>query len=139
MYVKWDERLELGIDFMDSEHKELIEEIDEVLETVDFKVPTDEGIERFYLLECMILIHFDHEELLMRQCEYPAIEEHLESHNRIVDKMNRFKEVFYTRGLDETTLERIQTEVRYVFKNHLLEEDRQLEVFVHSRLATSEV
>jgi len=137
MLVKWNEKMRIGIEFMDKEHKELLQEVQDVLESVDFLIPSEEDIDKYLVLEAMILKHFDHEELLMRQYHYPKIDEHIDNHNKILEKIERFKALFYTTGLNEKQLSHIESEVNYSFKAHMLEEDKELEEFVIGKMQSN--
>lgn len=134
MSIKWDERLKLGIEFMDIEHKMIMEKMISLMKSIDFDLPSDDDADRFYEFEEAMALHFEHEELMMRQYTYPDIEKHLKSHNRILDRINRYKEKYYTTGFEESDIKRIDSDVNYLFKMHLLEEDRDLEVFVHEKM-----
>ena len=134
MQMKWDERLELGIAFMDQEHKEIIETIAKMLATMDFEKPNTKDVDIFEAFEDQVIMHFYHEELLMRQYKYPRFESHVEAHKQILERIDRFKEKYCRTGLNNTDLERIHSEVKYLFKNHLLEEDSDLEGYVHGLL-----
>lgn len=134
MHLKWDKRLELGITFMDQEHKEILETIAKLLTSIDFANPNQDDVKSFEAFEDLVIAHFYHEELLMRQYKYPAFDTHIEAHKKILQRIDRFKEKYCKMGLNKTDLERIHSEVKYLFKMHLLEEDRDLEGFVHELL-----
>lgn len=131
MHVKWDERLHLGVDFMDEEHRAIIEKLEKLLQRIDFEAPSEEDTDVFIEFEDTIVNHFAHEELMMHQYAYPKLELHVQAHSKILEKINRYKELFLTSGLTEQVMERVEADVAYIFKMHLLEEDRDLEVFVH--------
>lgn len=136
MSIKWDKRFEVGIDFMDHEHEEIINKMLTVVSNIDFELPSDEDIDLYIEFEEMVARHFNHEELLMRQYAYPDMDNHIEAHRNILTRISRFKEKYYTTGLNESDLKRIDSEVNYLFKLHLMEEDRELEVFVHEKMKT---
>ncbi len=136
MHVKWDEKLELGIAFMDQEHKAIIETISKLMSTLDFSQPNEEDVDSFEAFEEQVIAHFYHEELLMRQYKYPEFDSHAEAHKKILDRIDRFKKKYCRTGLNKTDLERIQSEVKFLFRMHLLEEDRELEGYVHQLLLT---
>jgi len=137
MQVKWNEKMRVGIEFMDKEHKELLQEVQDVLESVDFLIPSEEDIDKYLILEAMILKHFDHEELLMRQYHYPKTDEHIDNHNKILEKIERFKAVFYSTGLNKKQLQHIESEVNNSFIAHMLEEDKELEEYVNSKMEST--
>ncbi len=91
MHVKWDEKLELGIAFMDQEHKAIIETISKLMSTLDFSQPNEEDVDSFEAFEEQVIAHFYHEELLMRQYKYPEFDSHAEAHKKILDRIDRFK------------------------------------------------
>ncbi len=132
MKLKWDEKMRINIGFMDQEHQELMVAIEDTLANVDFMIPDEESIDKFINLEERMKNHFSHEELLMREYGYPDLNQHISSHLKILLKLEKFKELFYTTGLNQNQLRRIEQNVNFLFKNHLLEEDRALERFVHS-------
>jgi len=118
---------------MDTEHQEILTEIQAVLGLVNFKVPCQGDIDRFISLEGSILNHFNHEELLMRQYAYPKLEEHLLEHQRMMSKVRRFNELFYTTGINEKQFQKVEHDIEFWFKIHIFEADRELEMYVNKK------
>jgi hemerythrin-like metal-binding protein len=119
--------------FMDKEHHEILLEINRALESYDFAEVGDEGIDTFFAFEGRILMHCSHEELLMRQYNYPELEKHVLEHTVLIDLIRRFKHDYFKMDREDLALEYDIESFKRYFKNHILKEDLKLVEYVKQK------
>ncbi len=126
----FNDQASLNLTFIDMEHREIFYEIDRALKAYDFSAVGDEGIDTFFAFEGRILMHCNHEELLMRQYEYPDLEEHVQEHTELIGLIRRFKRDYFNKEREEKALEYDIESFKHYFKKHILKEDFKLVEFV---------
>jgi hemerythrin-like metal-binding protein len=87
--MHWDTRLKLGIEALDTQHREIVEAASEACEA---QRERDHKTLRQRLLELMRLSaeHFVFEEQMMLETQYPKIAIHSEHHAEILGQLERF-------------------------------------------------
>ncbi len=90
--IKWRESYETGVEVMDNEHRELIEIINLLYQMQRDKKAYEE-LKKIYarLLE-YTQNHFQHEEKLMMDAEYPGLVEQQENHAEFITKLKEMEE-----------------------------------------------
>ena len=86
--ITWGPRLETGIAIIDSQHKRLVEIINEFHEAVESGSEEEIKGALFDELVAYTETHFSVEEKLMANHEYENIEEHRREHRRFTDQIN---------------------------------------------------
>jgi hemerythrin len=92
--LEWKEEYSTGIDDVDDEHRDLIDVINrlhDLLLADDAKLAVPAFFAR--LIEG-VSAHFTLEERIMRESGYPALAEHQEDHERLLDEMRDLVEAF---------------------------------------------
>ena len=85
---EWDDALVLDGGQIDEEHRALISMANEVFAFEDPEVNCEEIIELVKSLYRYIETHFEHEERLMKEVNYPGLQEHIAQHRQIVRDMS---------------------------------------------------
>ena len=128
--IAWSKDYELGNDFVDSQHKRLFElvgnigkycledrDIDTLSETLDF------------LLQYTVQ-HFNDEESLQQEYNFPEYEYHKKLHEEfeaiVIEKVAEFKEKGSTEDLSETVNDFVITWL----VNHILKEDMKIKEYI---------
>ncbi len=75
----WQENLAVGVEFIDSQHKYLINLINRIHVATE-RLDTKEIIETLLDMNAYAEIHFAEEEALMRRHKYPGLERHIQLH-----------------------------------------------------------
>ena len=90
--IKWRDSYNTGIDTVDEEHKKLVDLIEAMYTSIRDKEPK-EAVEKV-LTEIVeyTQIHFNNEEALMEEKEYPALEAHKTEHQSLIDEVGEYKE-----------------------------------------------
>lgn len=114
-----DDSLITGIPNIDAQHRELvhrIEELDVALYNNTAKVQLVMMIE---YLESYVSEHFDAEEAVMMQIDYPDFSRHYEEHKKFREWFKtKFRE-YKKKGADTYLAADINREIRMWFENHL--------------------
>lgn len=87
MIIEWDNKqYELGLDIMDDTHREFVEQVNQLVEAPDNIFPA-----LFQNFISHTQLHFQLEESLMDDSNFPAASEHKSEHLRVLGELNRFK------------------------------------------------
>ena len=120
MYWQWDPSLSVGIDVIDSQHKRIVEYINELSDAMNRKDRTAVGA----ILDGMIdytLTHFTFEESLMERAGYPILREHKLVHESFATRMAQHKKHF-TEGSDVTRA--LFADLQMWLTNHIKRDDK---------------
>jgi hemerythrin len=93
-YLPWKAEYNLGIDSIDSQHRKLVDLINSLQTAIDYS--TGERFEREALdaLVDYTRIHFEYEEDLMEQHDYPELIPHRAEHERMIAKVEELMESY---------------------------------------------
>ncbi len=95
-FLSWDDKLSVGIKAIDDDHKQLINYINMLQTSILY--PAGEAYEREALKNVIdyTKYHFEREEKLMQEYEYPDFEAHKKTHEEMIakvgDYMNRYEQ-----------------------------------------------
>lgn len=131
--IKWRESYSVGSDEIDNEHKKLVELVNELFFMVRDHKHINESVVCLDKLTRYTQEHFEHEEQIMEEVDFPSIHEHKAIHASLLSKVNIFK-----RRIDDQ--EEMVTEELYLFLRewlltHILEEDMKYKMHVQPAMA----
>lgn len=119
--IEWDDdNFLLGIAIMDDTHKEFISLVNQLAETDD-----SEYVTLFDKLISHTKQHFEQEEKLMIESDFPAYVEHNDEHQRILGELNQFKKRV-DRGLIDFGRQYIKERIPEWFRLHAASMDSAL-------------
>jgi hemerythrin-like metal-binding protein len=98
--ILWSERYSVNNDILDSQHKKLINllnEIQSVMNEVNGREIIGVIIDE---LAAYSKLHFSIEEMLMKKANYNGYTEHKEEHGKFINKISEIREVFRTGTAD---------------------------------------
>ena len=86
-FIEWKDEYNVGIESIDSQHRKLVNLINQLQTAVDYS--TGEEFEREALDELVdyTKTHFEYEEGLMAQYDYPELEPHKALHRKMIAKV----------------------------------------------------
>lgn len=93
MYAEFSDNLVTGNDLIDSQHKELIGKINELLKVCETKAGYREAVKMLEYLADYTGFHFGAEEKLQEEIAYPGIEAHKEEHKKFVKAIDELHEM----------------------------------------------
>lgn len=91
MIVEFDDNLITGNEMIDTQHRELISRISQLLSSCENGDGTQKAIEMLDYLMDYTVFHFGEEEKLQEEIEYPGIKEHKEKHEEFKQTIRSLK------------------------------------------------
>ncbi|MFC1747636.1 hemerythrin family protein [Pseudomonadota bacterium] len=92
-YFKWDSDLDVGVEKLNDQHKELIARMELVYEADQTGVKDDVISAVQHLMESVI-IHFKDEEEYLASINYPTLDAHKKIHKNLITDMGTFADTF---------------------------------------------
>lgn len=132
-YIKWADSLSVGVDLIDSQHKQMISFINELIDAMRDGEALKEIDRAVEFMEEYANTHFAAEEELMAKYAYPATQSHITQHNsfrREIAQVKRELEAGTPPGL---LLMRARKSLADWFSNHINDVDRSLARFIRMR------
>jgi hemerythrin len=119
-FASWNDAYSCGHDEIDSQHKEFFDKINKLHQCM-----LDDECDPLPLLDDLIqhtLYHFEYEEKIMDEIRYCDIEKHKKQHQKLVIKLESFKDSTYV----NTRIELFEFLITTWLMKHLLVDDRRL-------------
>lgn len=98
MALQWTEQLETGINLIDTQHKELIDKVNELLEACQQGKGKHTLSGFIDFLAEYVVMHFSEEEKYMKQFKYPEYAEHKAQHTQFLKSFGELKTKFDLQG-----------------------------------------
>ncbi len=98
MVLKWDEKLSVGVEALDEQHKELFQSLEELVEAFQESRQDKQVSELIEFLDDYSLRHFRAEDDLMRLYGYPGSEHHRKEHQIFISRLENLKQDLATKG-----------------------------------------
>lgn len=129
--ISWSEKQAVGIESIDSQHKELFDAVGEIEETMTRNAGSAETVALLQKLASGAGKHFADEEALMRAAKYPGIILHEANHQRLMQKIDAFVARYKRIGapLDKYALDFLRDWLVY----HIENDDLRLGDWLHDR------
>lgn len=120
---EWDESLETGNAMIDSQHKELIGRINDLLEACAAGKGRSEISATMEFLKDYTKKHFDEEEQLQKKYGYPDRANHKKYHEAYKDIIRKLADELYREGPSVTLVGKLNTSMAGWLINHIKKED----------------
>jgi len=130
---EWMPRYETGIEEIDAQHKALFGHIDELTLAMYSGNSNDEIREMLDFLGTYVEDHFNTEQKLMADSEYPDYFIHKNLHKQFTETYSSIIADYNSRGADNYLAIRIEKEVRAWWEDHVLKADMQYVPYLRSR------
>lgn len=99
MGIEWRESLSIGIEEIDSQHKQLLSHFDRLLKACEAGRGIDELAVLLGFLDEYVIRHFRDEEGIQQQNRYPAYEAHKREHDSFIARVKALKQEISTEGV----------------------------------------
>ena len=129
--VVWDESLSVGIKKMDKQHQELVKIINCLVENEDASGRSEPIAQVLDRMTQYAVYHFETEEALMREYEYPDYESHRDDHTQF--KMRTAKFCLDALQGKETLPDELLSYLRDWLTHHILKADMKYKVYFLER------
>ena len=130
MYLTWDCSLNIGIDSIDNQHKELFNYLDQLLTSIEEGKSNDEVIKTLNFLEEYVVKHFNEEEEIQNKTNYPLLDIQRIQHEDFKRDLKEFRRVFETHGPSTVLALNIQKNLVNWLTNHIMNLDKDLGDFL---------
>ncbi len=99
----WSEDYSVSNPVLDDHHKNLLHLFNEAYELIINDASSDKTIKIISELRIYSIFHFNEEEKLMKQSNYPLLEAHIQEHQKFIEDVTKFKKSISTenRALNE--------------------------------------
>ena len=122
--LEWNDGMSVGIPEIDADHKRFISLVDELNFSITERMNSSEINKRLQHVIKDANRHFEQEEKLFQERQYPNAAGHLRSHNNIRNMLNKVQDSFLPYGLEAEWLDAAQV-IKQMLISHLLTEDMQ--------------
>lgn len=125
---KWQENHSLGITEIDRQHQQLFviaKNLYDLIATKENRSADnyDEIVRAIDELTDYTIYHFDYEEKLMTERNYPDLEEHAKEHNTFIDKLKALQDQDIDTYQTKITIELLDFVAKWV-SSHILDTDK---------------
>jgi hemerythrin len=129
--VKWKDEYSVGIKYIDDDHKKLISLLNNF--TIAYDYAMSESFEKEALNELISYTkyHFDREEKMMEDNDYPDLIAHKAQHKVMIEQVEKFVLLYNERGHD--ALNEISSFLSDWLINHINGTDKQYSEHLHNK------
>lgn len=126
MAFAWSKDIETGNFTIDTEHKELLLKIDNLLSACNQGKGREEILNTIQFLKNYTATHLAHEEELQRCSKYPDYVNHKRLHQNFTDTVNRIEKKLKEEGSSVVLVGEINQQIGTWFISHIKTEDMKL-------------
>ena len=129
--VEWREEYSVGIEHIDDDHKKLISLLNNF--TIAYDYAMSESFEKDALNELISYTkyHFDREEKMMEDNDYPDVIAHKAQHKVMIKQVEKFVQLYNDKGHD--ALDEISSFLSNWLINHINGTDKQYSEYLHNK------
>lgn len=131
MHLNWDWTLDIGIDSIDNQHKELLNRLNQLLTSIEEGKGNDEVVKTLDFLEEYVVMHFNEEEEIQKEINYPLFNIQHVQHEEFKSALKEFRRGFETRGTSAVLALNIQQKLVDWFSSHIINLDKDLGDFLN--------
>ncbi len=96
--ILWRDELSVGVEQIDAQHKELLQQFDQLLSACRQGKGSEEVLHLLDFLDEYVVTHFHDEEQLQKQSGFPDFDEHHREHQAFVAKLEELKNRMHNDG-----------------------------------------
>lgn len=134
MKFQWEDSLVLGIDQMDQEHMELVQQANKLFDALgNPDKSSKEIVETLNFLAGYVVNHFNSEEKLQQKYGYPSFTEHKRIHEGFKSEVVALIQDVESNGLKTSQKLSINKMVINWLKKHIGVEDRKVAEYIKSK------
>lgn len=130
--IQWTDDLSVGVELIDSQHKELIAAINRLTDAMwEGKGPAETGNLLAFLAD-YVVSHFSAEEKLMVKQQYPGYEAHKEAHDKFVQEFLKIKSQYDKGEMSSSLTIKVLDDTWDWLRKHIRGVDKELGKFVRN-------
>lgn len=128
--IAWSDRLSVGIDLIDTQHKSLIQKIADLEDALRRGQGTAEIVRVLGFLAEYVDFHFGTEERNMKGSDYADMAAHVAKHEEFRQTLSNLGEDFEEEGATQDLADSIETLLMHWFASHITDVDQRFGAFV---------
>lgn len=129
MAIEWSNVLATGVEWQDSQHRELFHRINSLLDAMSMGLGKEEVVRLFKFLDEYFVFHFSSEEEAMRKYGYPGAHAHISEHKGFMADVEELKKEA-SASVTTSVVIKVQRRVVDWLINHIGGMDKSLGAFV---------
>jgi hemerythrin len=133
MGFEWADSLATGVEDIDSQHKELINRVNALLDACNQQKENEEIGKYLSFLREYVAYHFAAEERTMTEQRYPGLKQHEEEHEAFKARVHDLYRSYTGRGVSIPTLVMTIRSSCDWLVNHIMKTDRAMADFLKTR------
>lgn len=127
MYAEFSDNLVTGNEMIDSQHKELIERMNKLLESCETGNEKTIAVKTMDYLDDYTDFHFTAEEQLQRDIKYPGYDKHIKQHEIFKNTIKELKEMLQEEeGPTDAFVQKVEENIVKWFYTHIEGFDRSV-------------
>ncbi|MDX1487273.1 MAG: bacteriohemerythrin [Acidiferrobacterales bacterium] len=131
-FLQWSPDLSVGMDFMDADHRKLMELLNELHDLIDPGQLQTAAIDKLDEIIDFAEQHFRLEERLMEESDYEEFEQHRQSHEILLQDIAELRQ-YLTTG-EKSAGPKIMDFLKDWLMHHIAESDKELGTFLEGKL-----
>lgn len=128
--VEWSDQLETGIDVLDQQHRRYVDLLNDYLaKAADYRNTQQQAeqlVESFNFLRGYAQEHFETEDAIMREIDYPDFDAHYEQHQHFIEHVEGLSRRMESEGFSAGLSREVNFYAIEWFVDHILGSDMQL-------------
>ncbi len=128
--IQWDDKLSIGINLIDEQHKLLIQRLFELSQAVALARGPNEITKTLSFMIEYTNFHFSEEENHMKQNNYPGLDDQRKQHESFTTTLNNLEEDFREEGATHSLAESIDTFLIDWLVKHIQGTDQKFGAFL---------
>lgn len=121
--LTWNESLKLGIDTIDTQHREIFDAINKLMASFDEGKEKESVYEVLEFIEAYVHKHFSTEEFYLKKYNYPEADLHIKMHKAFSDKLTEYKTHYKRTGLTRLAALEMNNILIQWWNNHISKTD----------------
>jgi hemerythrin len=131
--IRWSESLAIGIEEIDTQHRELVQRFAGLLAACEEGRGREELKALLGFLDRYVQQHFSDEEALQQRCGYPFYQEHRSQHQAFIARISSLQQQIDGGGIELSHIVEINHLLYAWLVNHIFGADRDLGLFLEKR------
>ncbi|MFC1564521.1 bacteriohemerythrin [candidate division KSB1 bacterium] len=130
---KWNEKYSIGIPWIDNQHKNLLEQINKLVNAIVRDERCEEGGTIIKFLKNYTKAHFGTEENFMVKHQYPGYPQHRREHVKFILMINDFTDEYMQKGTTRDFVKKVAKNLWEWYKIHILGSDYEFGEFLKNK------
>ncbi len=133
-YIDWSDQYAVGVELIDHDHQKLVGLLNQVVSTANFHM--GESYVRSVIGELIdyTKYHFEREENLMKENEYPSLDSHIAQHKSMIDQVSSFSDrIQNSPNCEDDVCMEVYHFLKSWLLNHIVHTDKELGQYLISK------